>query len=76
MGRKTGAKMDDRLVMDDPKPCPVCGRKPQVEKCEPWGGPGAAPWYVGCYDPGIKEHFRGVNGDNKLDAIKRWNQEI
>ena len=58
-----------------PNPCPVCGRKPDVDRCGPWPkDSGPAPWYVGCYDPGIDEHFRGVNGDTKSDAINQWNE--
>lgn len=61
--------------IEDPKPCPVCGRKPEVDMCAPWPKDmGSAPWYVGCYDPGHKEHFRGVNGSTKADAIKQWNE--
>lgn len=63
------------LAMPEPKPCPVCGGKPDVERCAPWPKDhGPAPWYVGCYRAGAHEHHRGVNGGTKADAIAKWNQ--
>lgn len=60
--------------IEDTKPCPVCGRQPTIEVCAPWPKDmGPPPWYVGCYDPGRNEHFRGVNGDTRADAVKQWN---
>jgi hypothetical protein len=56
--------------------CPVCGRAPFVEQCEPWPKAyGPPPWAVGCYAMSPDEHFFGVNGDNQLDAIHLWNSE-
>lgn len=50
--------------------CPVCGREPYVEEC--WHN---GPWAVGCYNINPTEHFVGVNGDNRSDAIRAWNIE-
>lgn len=59
-----------------PTPCPHCGRQPEVERCEPWPRDlGPAPWYVGCYQSGDAEHFVGVNGDDKRDALAQWERE-
>lgn len=58
---------------EDQTPCPHCGQRPQVERCEPWPWEqGPAPWYVGCYRGGRDEHFFGVNGDTKADALRLW----
>ncbi|WP_398473603.1 hypothetical protein [Tardiphaga sp.] len=59
------------------KDCPVCGRQPDIDKCGPWPkGLGPAPWYAGCYRGGKDEHFVGVNGDNRSDAVRAWNAEV
>jgi hypothetical protein len=60
----------------EPEPCPICGRKPEIEQCAPWPRDmGTAPWYAGCYDPTFHgEHFRGVNGNTKSAAINKWNE--
>lgn len=56
--------------------CPICGRKPSIERCEPWpSGNGPAPWAAGCYQRTPFEHFVGVNGDNEVDARRAWNVE-
>lgn len=63
--------------MSDIEPCPVCGSVPDVEPCEPWpkdAGPQA--WYVGCYRQQPVEHFRGVNGDDRADALKNWSKLV
>ena len=49
--------------------CPVCGRMPEIERCEPWPKKfGSAPWYVGCYRQTPREHFIGGNADT-LDGV-------
>ena len=59
-----------------PTPCPICGRQPDIEICEPWPrGHGPAPWYAGCYQGGEREHFVGCNGDTRADAVKSWEIE-
>lgn len=56
--------------------CPVCGRRPYIERCEPWPRQhGPAPWAIGCYSTHPEEHFVGINGDTQLDAINLWNSE-
>jgi hypothetical protein len=58
-------------------PCPVCGGEPHVDQVEPWpANMGPAPWSVGCYRLIPTEHFVGVNGDNRLDAIRNWSAEV
>lgn len=58
-------------------PCPVCGSAPEVERVEPWPRSlGPAPWYVGCYRGGKSEHFIGVNGDTKAEAMGEWWREV
>ncbi len=37
---------------------------------------GPAPWYVGCYKGGGDEHFVGVNGDTKAEALRLWREEV
>lgn len=57
-------------------PCPICGRQPDVSRCEPWSKTdGPAPWYAGCYQASGPEHFVGGNGDTKADAERVWNDE-
>lgn len=34
------------------------------------------PWYAGCYRMTPEEHFVGVNGDSRADAIREWNAEV
>ena len=59
-----------------PTPCPHCGRQPKIETCEPWPrNAGSVPWYVGCYFSGTPEHFIGVNGDTKAEALEEWERE-
>lgn len=56
--------------------CPVCGSDPYVTQVEPWPrGHGPAPWAAGCYRTIPVEHFVGVNGDDRADAIHLWNIE-
>ena len=50
--------------------CPICSSAPYVEECWHKG-----PWAVGCYKMLPFEHFVGVNGDSRLDAIREWNIE-
>lgn len=58
-------------------PCPYCGRQPTIDICEPWPkSDGPQPWYVGCYRGGAREHFIGINGDTKEDAIAAWEREV
>jgi len=58
-------------------PCPYCGRQPDVDKCEPWPkDAGPQPWYAHCYVSGSREHFIGVNGDTRADALKNWEIEV
>ena len=52
-------------------PCPVCSGQPDVEECSI---PGTG-WAVGCYKMIPFEHFVGVNGDSRLDAVRAWNVE-
>lgn len=60
-----------------PDHCPVCGRAPYVEECEPWPTDhGRAPWAVGCYHTLPIEHFVGVNGDTKAEALSAWAAEV
>lgn len=60
-----------------PVPCPVCERPVMPERCEPWPArEGPAPWHVGCYGYFPEEHYVGVNGDDEIDAIRRWNAEV
>lgn len=62
--------------LPEPVPCPKCGADPSVEECAPWPKEyGRAPWYVGCYRGGSNEHFVGVNGDTRREAIENWNRE-
>ena len=59
------------------QPCPICGRDPLIERCEPWpDGLGPAPWYVGCYQGGDEEHCVAVNGDDRADAIRLWDEAV
>lgn len=59
------------------KPCPICGRDPVIERCEPWPKEaGPQPWHVGCYRNGVFEHYIGVNGDSRDDAIAEWDREV
>lgn len=60
-----------------PSPCPICGRLPQVERCEPWARKyGPAPWYAGCYREGSNEHYIGGNGDTRASAIAEWERQV
>ena len=52
-------------------PCPVCGRAPDIDRCEP--GPG---WYAHCYSLKPTEHFVGDNGDDRLQAIAAWQRAV
>ena len=56
-------------------PCPVCGRAPVVERCEPL--PRGVPpiWSVACYATVDRtgSHFLGGNGDTREEAIAAWN---
>lgn len=64
-------------MTDEASPCPRCGAKPDIEKCWPWPhGCGPAPWYVGCYSGGNDEHFVGVNGDTRKEALANWEIEV
>lgn len=57
--------------------CPVCSSDPYVEQVESWPGRlGAAPWAVGCYKMIPTEHFVGVNGDTKEQALSNWEYEV
>jgi len=69
----------DRAVKEPTamSPCPYCGSAPTVERCDPWEERyGKAPWYVGCYRDGDREHFIGVNGETKDDALKNWERAV
>ncbi len=58
-------------------PCPYCKREPNVERCEPWrSDAGPNSWFVGCYQSGALEHFIGVNGDNRADALRNWERKV
>lgn len=60
-----------------PVVCPVCGGSPYVEECGPWNRKnGPAPWAIGCYSIYPIEHFVGMNGIDRADAIRRWNSEV
>lgn len=58
-----------------PLPCPVCGRPPVVERCEPLPRGEPPIWSVACYATVDREgsHFVGENGDSRQDAIAKWN---
>ena len=71
------ADMEKRVAKMLLPPCPVCGHDPLVEQCEPWDKSlGPPPWYVGCYAGGSDEHFVGVNGDTKAEALRLWREEV
>lgn len=59
------------------EPCPHCGRQPDIDECgpPPAGWRGKLGWYAGCYQPGNDEHFVGVNGDTRVEAVRLWNVE-
>lgn len=60
-----------------PTPCPHCGRQPEIERCESWPRDiGPAPWYVGCYQSGEREHFVGGNGVTKDAALAQWERLV
>jgi hypothetical protein len=59
------------------KPCPHCGADPAIEACEPWQRTwGPRPWHVGCYKGGEHEHYIGVNGDTRSEAIAKWDRKV
>ena len=84
--KETSRREIMKQIDDDPQkrvakmllpPCPVCGGDPMVEQCEPWPREcGPAPWYVGCYKGGGDEHFVGVNGDTRDEAMRLWRIEV
>lgn len=54
--------------------CPVCGRRPIIDRCEPWPSEyGPAPYYAGCYGQEPIEHFVGVNADSVREVMEAWN---
>lgn len=53
------------------KPCPVCGKQPDVDRCHP--GPG---WYANCYGLRPYEHNIGGNGETRDEAIAEYNAEV
>ena len=58
------------------RPCPRCGRAPDIDECGPVPrGEKHLGWYAGCYQPGADEHFIGVNGDTRDEVIDNWNLE-
>lgn len=59
-------------MSEKPKPCPICGRQPDVDACGGHNG----PWYANCYLGGNNEHFIGVNGDDRADTIREWNKAV
>lgn len=57
------------------KPCPVCGRQPDVDECGP-SVPGVdLGWYANCYSTTPREHCIGVSADTKHEAEVAWNAE-
>lgn len=63
--------------LPDLLPCPVCGRKPDIGRCEPWPSDlGKPPLYAVCYSPGSDEHCYGVNGDSQREVMENWNAEV
>ena len=59
------------------KPCPYCGRQPDISRCEPWPAhAGPQPWYAGCYQMGEHEHFVGGNGETRAEAEHVWQAEV
>jgi hypothetical protein len=64
-------------TFDVSKPCPYCGRQPDISLCEPRPShAGPQPWYAGCYWPGEREHFVEANGDTRADAERGWEREV
>lgn len=56
--------------------CPVCGRRPTIDRCEPWpADEGPAPFYAVCYGLEPVEHCTGANGDTRGETIRAWNAE-
>lgn len=58
-------------------PCPYCNSPPDVGPCTGWPrNMGKPPWHVGCYRSGDREHYIGVNGDTKAEALENWEREV
>ena len=79
--------MDNNIIYERIKPCPICGNIPYIEKNQLWGENGHG--YPGCYSYDIKCDVCGYpkhqSGDTvyinshegaKAEAIKRWNLEV
>lgn len=65
--------MTERYEVRD---CPICGRRPSIDKVAAWPtGYGAPPYYAGCYGQTPFEHFVGVNGDTESETRRLWNAE-